>query len=101
MVPEIDRQRPAEAHATDAPAIGVPGARLTPHGPLSPKPGEPPRGRPVHVLRRSGGRNGPATALPHGPGIDAPGACGGTAVRTRTGRTAVTPDIPAPTEEIR
>ncbi|MCG3042897.1 rhodanese-like domain-containing protein [Streptomyces sp. S1A] len=118
MVPEIDQQWFAEAHTAGALVVDVrdrgeyrtghvPGARPAPLSPLPLKPAEPPRDRPVYVIRRSGGRSAQATALLRDVGCDAHGVSGGTAARTGAGRPVTagdepgTPDVTTTTEETR
>ncbi|MGY1452848.1 rhodanese-like domain-containing protein [Streptomyces sp. SS8] len=118
MVPEIGRQRFAEAHAAGALVVDVrdrgeyrtghvPGARPAPLSLLPLKPAELPRDRPVYVICQSGGRSTQATALLRGVGYDAHSASGGTAAWTDAGRPVATgdesgtPDTTATTEETR
>ncbi|GAA4125775.1 rhodanese-like domain-containing protein [Actinospica acidiphila] len=121
MVPEIDQQRFAEAHATGALVIDVrnrgeyraghvPGARSAPLPDLPLALAELPKDRPVHVICQGGGRSAQATSLLRDLGYEAHSVSGGTAAWIAAGRPAVTGDepgtptastAPATTEETR
>ncbi|MBQ1090536.1 rhodanese-like domain-containing protein [Streptomyces sp. B93] len=105
MVPEIDQQRFAEAHAAGAPVIDVrgsgeyrtghvPGARCAPLPNLPLALAELPKDRPLYVICQSGGRSAQATSLLRGLGYDAHSVSGGTAAWIEAGRPAVTGDTP-------
>ncbi|PJE95852.1 MBL fold metallo-hydrolase [Streptomyces carminius] len=106
MVPEIDQQRFAAAHAAGAVVIDVrdsgeyraghvPGARPAPLGLLPAKAAGLPRERPVYVICRSGGRSAQAAALLRDLGYDARNVTGGTAAWVDAGRPVATGDAPA------
>ncbi|QKW65990.1 rhodanese-like domain-containing protein (plasmid) [Streptomyces sp. NA03103] len=110
MVPEIDQQRFAEAHATGALVVDVrnrgeyrtghvPGARSAPLPDLPLALAELPRDRPVHVICQGGGRSAQATSVLRDLGYDAFSVSGGTAAWIAAGRPAVTGDEPgSPTD---
>ncbi|MFE7812104.1 rhodanese-like domain-containing protein [Streptomyces sp. NPDC057433] len=109
MVPEIDQQRFAEAHAAGALVVDVrnggeyrtghvPGARSAPLSTLPLALAELPTDRPVHVICQGGGRSAQATSLLRDLGYDAHSVSGGTAAWIDAGRPTVTGDRPgAPT----
>ncbi|MEU0086014.1 rhodanese-like domain-containing protein [Streptomyces sp. NPDC006274] len=105
MVPEIDQQRFAEAHAAGALVVDVrdgdeyraghvPGARPVPLPNLPLRLPELPKDRPVYVICRSGGRSAQATSLLRDLGYDAHSVSGGTAAWVDAGRPTVTGDQP-------
>ncbi|MFI5571925.1 rhodanese-like domain-containing protein [Streptomyces sp. NPDC051740] len=105
MVPEIDQERFAEAHAAGALVVDVrnsgeyraghvPGARSAPLPNLPLALAELPKDRPVHVICQSGGRSAQATSLLRGLGYDAHSVSGGTAAWIDAGHPAVTGDEP-------
>ncbi|MFE1576827.1 rhodanese-like domain-containing protein [Streptomyces fradiae] len=109
MVPEIDQQRFAEAHAAGGLVVDVrnsgeyraghvPGARSAPLPDLPLVLAELPKGRPVYVICQSGGRSAQATSLLRQLGYDAHSVSGGTAAWIEAGRPAITGAAPgAPT----
>ncbi|MFE6288260.1 rhodanese-like domain-containing protein [Streptomyces sp. NPDC057877] len=105
MVPEIDQQRFAEAHATGALVVDVrgsgeyrtghvPGARSAPLPNLPLTLAALPKDRPLYVICQSGGRSAQATSLLRGLGYDAHSVSGGTAAWIDAGRPAVTGEAP-------
>ncbi|MCZ7413937.1 MULTISPECIES: rhodanese-like domain-containing protein [unclassified Streptomyces] len=105
MVPEIDQQRFAEAHAAGALVVDVrnsgeyraghvPGARSAPLAVLTLDLAALPKDRPVHVICQSGGRSAQATSLLRDLGYDAHSVSGGTAAWIDEGRPVVTGDEP-------
>ncbi|WP_406726487.1 rhodanese-like domain-containing protein [Streptomyces sp. GD-15H] len=115
MVPEIDQQRFAEAHAAGALVVDVrngveyraghvPGARSAPLPNLPLKLAELPKDQPVHVICQSGGRSAQAASLLRDLGYDAHSVSGGTAAWIEAGRPAATgdePGTPTAPEEMR
>ncbi|MFF9059508.1 rhodanese-like domain-containing protein [Streptomyces sp. NPDC014882] len=118
MVPEIDQQRFAEAHAAGALVVDVrnggeyraghvPGARSAPLPDLPLELAGLPKDRPVHVICQSGGRSAQAASLLRALGYDAHSVSGGTAAwidggrPTATGDEPGTPTAPATSEETR
>ncbi|MFD6326912.1 rhodanese-like domain-containing protein [Streptomyces sp. NPDC058442] len=101
MVPEIDQQSFAEAHAAGALVVDVrdsgeyraghvPGARSAPLPRLPLILSELSKDRRVHVICQSGGRSAQATSLLRDLGYDAHSVSGGTAAWIEAGRPAIT-----------